>query len=119
MSKDDPFDLTGLEVTADLIANQRKVGTGPKPKRPRLDGQFIRVPFEAVKLFSPQGRVVLQLLYLVWWHRSRTVVLANKKLTEWGVSRYQKYRALENLERAGLMSVERRVAKSPRVTLLG
>jgi hypothetical protein len=119
MSKDDPFNLESLTTAADLIARQRKIGMGPKPKRPRLDGQFILVPFEAVQLFSPRGRVVLQLLYLAWWHRSRTVVLANRKLGEWGVSRYQKYRALENLERAGLISVERRVAKNPRVTLLG
>jgi hypothetical protein len=118
VSKDNPFSLEGLTATADLIANQRKVGTGPKPKRPRLDGQFIRVPFKAIEGFSPQDRVMLRLLYLVWWHRSQTVLLPNKGLAGWGVSRQQKHKALRKLERAGRIAVEWRQRKSPRVTLL-
>jgi hypothetical protein len=118
MSKDDPFDLTDLQVTADLIANQRKTATPKAARRERLDGQFINVPFEAVMMFSPQSRVLLRLLYLAWWHRRKTVVLANKELAEWGVSRKQKLKALRKLEQAGTIAVEWRKRKSPRVTIL-
>jgi hypothetical protein len=76
------------------------------------------VPFEALPGFRPQDRVLLRLLYLAWFNRSGTVVLANKGLAEWGVSRGQKDRALRNLERTGRIVVERRRRRSPRVTLL-
>ena len=117
MSKENPFDPGALAATEDLIANQRKTAA-PRVRRNRPDGQFIRVPFEAVAAFPPPVRVLLRLLYLAWWHRSTTVVLANKALAEWGVTRGQKYRALQSLEEAGWIAVEQRPDKSPRVTLL-
>jgi hypothetical protein len=117
VSKDDPFDLKNLTATEDLIANQRKTAASVTLPRERLVGQFILVPFEMVPAFSPQSRVLLRLLYLIRWRRRNTVVLANKELAKWGVSRKQKLKALRKLEQAGHIVVEWRKRKSPRVTL--
>jgi hypothetical protein len=119
MSKDDPFDPKALAASIDLIANQRKTGTGPKPKRPRLKGRFILVPFDAYPMFRAQELVALRVLYLTRCERSQTVVLTNKGLADWGVSRHQKLKALRRLERAGHIAVEWRQRKNPRVTLRG
>ena len=113
----EPFDLEALRASVDLVGNQRKM-TAPKARRERPEGQFIRVPFKAVAHFTPRNRVLLRLLYLAWFNRSQMIVLANKELAEWGVSRYQKYRALQELEEAGCIAVEHRQRRSPRVTLL-
>lgn len=57
------------------------------------------------------------------WYRSRlarsvSVALGQAALAGFGVSRQAKYRALGELERAGLVSVDRRSRKSPEVTVL-
>src|SRR5262249_47661546 len=49
---------------------------------------------------------------------SRAVELSSTRLSRIGVSRWQKYEALDDLESAGLISVERRPRKNPLVTLL-
>jgi DNA-binding transcriptional ArsR family regulator len=57
----------------------------------------------------------------IWhWHfikKERTITLSIRKLVEIGVKRGSAYRALSALEEAGLISVERHVGRSPRVTL--
>ena len=50
--------------------------------------------------------------------KSRTVTLPLAELTELGVNKDQKYRALAKLETAGLIRVERAVGRTSRVTLL-
>jgi hypothetical protein len=46
------------------------------------------------------------------------VVVANQTLSTWGGGRREKYKALRQLEAAGLVSVEWRQRRSPLVTLL-
>jgi len=50
--------------------------------------------------------------------RSETVKLSSRSLTELGVDRHAKYRALAALERAGLVRVTRLPGQNPLVTLL-
>jgi len=52
-------------------------------------------------------------LHLHWKHHGEPFKLANGMLDYDGVSRYSKWRALNELERRGLISVERRQRKSP------
>ena len=53
--------------------------------------------------------VALDLLYLAWrGGKGEAVKLANRRLRRDGVSRYSKWRALKDLERRGLIAVERR-----------
>jgi hypothetical protein len=60
---------------------------------------------------------------LALWHEaarsgSRCVALSNTLCLRFHVERNAKYRALRSLELAGLVVVERRRGRSPRVTLL-
>jgi hypothetical protein len=47
------------------------------------------------------------------------VSLANAALRDCGVNRFMKWRTLQDLEKAGLIRIERFPGKSPRITLLG
>jgi hypothetical protein len=69
-------------------------------------------------LLCPQALVWHRLHYLAWKTGSATVTLANKTLAEMGVSRSIKSRALQLLERDGLIKVKRRGRHSPTVTII-
>ena len=56
--------------------------------------------------------------YLVGLTNSPTVKLTQAILNLFGVSRYSKYRALEELKRAGLIRIEATVGKNPKITVL-
>ena len=58
------------------------------------------------------------LWFLAGLKNTCVVLLANGRLSGFGVNRSAKYRALNSLEAAGLVSVQRRRGRSPRVTLL-
>ena len=58
------------------------------------------------------------LWYLHRLKKSKPFALAQARLDGFGITRQAKYRALEALEAAGLVSVERRPKKSPIVTIL-
>jgi DNA-binding FadR family transcriptional regulator len=63
-------------------------------------------------------RVALYLLHRNWKEGGRSSPLANGVVEEYGVSRRQKWEALRELERLGLVQVERRPRKSPLVTVI-
>jgi len=89
-----------------------------KPKEP-----FVKVPLwwaaEAAKATkTPKALVWLRLLHMAWKANSPTFPLPNGKLESEGVSRFAKYRALRELEAAGLVVVERRHGKSPLVSIV-
>ena len=64
-------------------------------------------------------KVAIALWFLSGLNRqARTVKLSGKVLREMGVGRHAGYRGLDSLEKAGLVSVERRPGQSPLVTLL-
>jgi hypothetical protein len=58
-----------------------------------------------------------QLVYLHWKGKGAPVKLTNSWLAEYGVSPAGKLRALDDLERRGLATVERHPGKAPLVTL--
>jgi DNA-binding HxlR family transcriptional regulator len=62
--------------------------------------------------------VVAYMLHASWKTRSLTFTMPNGWLEERGVSRKAKSQVLRDLEAAGLVTVERRDRKSPRVTIL-
>ena len=69
----------------------------------------------------PPGRS-LQVGIALWYeagrHESHIVPLGNIAAHAFGLDRNAKYRALAWLERAGLVKVERKLGRSPIVTLL-
>jgi len=105
------------------------VGTPPDPtrrprKRPSV-GYFVRGPIPLAWL-SAAGRLPGRSLHvgvLIWFlsglHRgARTVKLTAQWRGSMGLERHAASRALERLQRAGLVEVDRKPGRSPRVTLL-
>jgi hypothetical protein len=84
---------------------------------------FVKVPLwwitEASRAMkTPMALVAIELLYAAWKTRSSTVSMPNGRLAKLGVSREVKRRALQKLEVAGLIRVDRRHGKTPLVTLV-
>jgi hypothetical protein len=108
------------EIAAELAkAKATQNGTGPKRTEP-----FLQIPHRAILAGSRVlgGRRLLVWLYIhhrVWSDKNNTVRIGNVTLGSWGVRRMTKYRALRDLEKAGLISVEWRDRKSPLVTVRG
>ena len=120
MPERDPFDLDALRVDP-ADPDLRPKGATRKPKWRK---QFVRVPWKWIDRLKDASRigtyrVALHLLYETWRNGGRAIVLSNSALKDAGVSRWAKWDALLELERLGLIAVERRPSKSPLVTLLG
>ena len=84
---------------------------------------FVMVPWTWVELLkgvksAQTYRVALVLLYASWKSRGAPVKLPNGMLEIDGVRRQSKWRALAELERRGLITVERRPSRSPIVRVL-
>jgi hypothetical protein len=118
MTGGDPFDLENLRLRAEL----REQLITPKKIRKRRE-QFVVVPWTWIeRLKGADGqtyRVAMYLLHLHWKGNGCPIKLANGMLTMDGVPRETKRRALQDLERRGLIAVERYPRKSPVVKLCG
>jgi hypothetical protein len=66
----------------------------------------------------PKAIVWIWLVHRVWHQKSRTIAVPNGALAKLGVSREMKRRALQQLETAGLVILERPSRKTLLVTLL-
>jgi hypothetical protein len=114
------LDTTSAEFAAPPGASPPGAGARSTPKRrqrftivPQAWSERLR---EARHLST--YRVALFLLYRHWWTKGRPVKLSNVAMAAEGVPRREKWRALADLERLGLVAVERRPKKSPVVTVL-
>jgi hypothetical protein len=112
----DPYDLENLRLSPELEVRR----VTPRKLQKRRE-QFVMVPFSWLdRLKGASGRtyrLALLLLHLSWRTKGGPVKLANGMLKLDGVSRYSKWRALTELERRGLITVERRFRKSPQIRL--
>src|SRR5262249_23282844 len=95
----------------------------PKHKRKKWQPRFVAVPLAwAEQLQTCDSvaayRLALLLLYEHWHANGAKVCLANALAAKWGILPEAKRRALADLERMGLVSVERRSRKTPLVTVL-
>jgi hypothetical protein len=121
-NKNDPFDLEKFRLSPeDMKAYAGKAA--PRSARRPASRQFTIVPrawsdrLEAAR-YASTYKLALHLLHQDWKNGGRRITLANAVLTNAGVSRGQKWRALRELERLKLIEIERRRRKSPLVTLL-
>jgi hypothetical protein len=71
-----------------------------------------------VRLPRRAWAVYLVLLLRCRLNRNQTVMLTSRYLSRFGLSRNDKSRGLSDLERAGLILVERRSRRNPTITLL-
>jgi ribosomal protein S19E (S16A) len=67
---------------------------------------------------TPATAVMIHLLYAQWKAKRATFGLPNGALKKAGASRKVKRRVLRQLEAAGLITVERRHGKTPKVTVV-
>ena len=99
-------------------------GTHHGRKVSPVQGKFIAGPIP-VSWVCQAGRLGVKTLLvgLALWHikglrKSNTFIVSNLMLGEWEIQPDAKSRALRKLERAGLIRVERRGKRSPKVTIL-
>jgi hypothetical protein len=113
----DAFNLNSLRVDpADARFQQ-------PTKTKKWRREFVRVPWAWVERLQSAKRVSTYrlahlLLYESWRIGGRPVVLSNVFTKTEGLSRRSKWRALVELETLGLVRVERRPRRSPRLVLL-
>jgi hypothetical protein len=95
-----------------------------KPPRHKAGEYFLRGPIpwkwlaQAARLPGKALHVANVVWFLAGIKSGRTVALSGSVLGDLGVDRYAKYRGLEALEKAGLVSVSRHVGRNPVVTIL-
>lgn len=95
-----------------------------KVRRHKPGMNFLRGPIPLdwlTRATSLQGRalhVALALWFLAGVRKTWSVPLSNETAELFGVQRYAKYRALTALERAGLVTIQKKQGRSPIVTLL-
>jgi hypothetical protein len=125
--EDDPYaDVKQHRLTPELRRLIEQAGQAKAPRKPLTKSKkpyFIMVPSWWVdRLETPRNPatypLVLQLLHLAWKRGSPSVDLSNERLAGSGVSRWAKWRVLADLEKLGLVTVERRRGKSPRVGVI-
>jgi hypothetical protein len=115
MSHVDPFDLKGLVLPRERLA------VVPRKTQKRRQ-HFVKVPWIWIERLnkSPGNtyRVALYVLYEHWKHSGKAFLLPNGMLAADGVTRFSKWRALGELEKLGLIRIERRQRKSPILTVI-
>ena len=114
-------------TTDNDIPTQRLVWNGAgyvEPTQRRTKPQFIKGPIpllwlsQASRLPGKALHVANMLWYLAGVNSSKELVLSTTRFSDWGVSRFQKLRALTALEQAGLIKVRRGTGRNPRVWIL-
>ena len=114
----DDFDLENLRLPADIVRPRRVVEPHKLEKRRK---HFVQLPWTWVEALSGASgqtwQLAAHLLYLNWKGKGAPIKQANGMLEIDGINRQAKWRALSGLERRGLVTVERRPARSPLVTL--
>jgi hypothetical protein len=99
-------------------------GATQPPKKKSTGGHFVKVPLFWLDRLGKAARpastypVALHLLYVSWKAQGRPVYLSNVALTVVGISPRAKWRALGELERLGLIEVERQPGRTPKIVLV-
>ena len=92
--------------------------------RPKPGQGFVKGPIPlpwleiAARLPGKSIHAGIALWYVAGLTRSRSVPLSNIAGLRFGIDRNAKYRALQWLESAGLVAVERKLGRAPLVTIL-
>jgi hypothetical protein len=115
----DELEIEKLRLLVNIVVPERRAIEPRKLEKRRK--HFVRVPWhwvEALKGATGQTCLLaLHLLYLHWKGNCAPIKLANGMLEIDGINRWSKWRALSELERRGLVTVERRRSRSPLVTV--
>jgi hypothetical protein len=116
------WNVDGLRLRQDG-AERLQGGTRQGRRVSSIKGKFIAGPVDVSWVCQARRLGVTALFVgLALWHlkglrKTDTFIVSNLMLQEWGILPDAKRRAIRALERAGLIKVERRGKRSPRVTL--
>jgi hypothetical protein len=107
-------------VSEEELAELKRAAWKKKIKSQRKSRSFILVPRAWVERLRKTHsvatyRVAHHLLYRHFREKGRSFPLGNGALLEERVDRFAKWRALEELEELGLISINRRPRKSPQI----
>jgi hypothetical protein len=111
------------DLEREFQAFKREVCQPSSAKRKKASAAFVQVPVwwaeaAAKATRTPSFLVCIELLHRAWKAKSMTFAPPNWRLAKSGVSREVKRRVLRDLEAAGLIVVDRRHGKTPRITLV-
>jgi len=118
----DPFDPRHLAANDDFVVANAQARRS-KSERGTPDGGYIRIPLAWHRLAvaacgSAQQLACAELLYrAAVIQRTTTPTMPTEALKEYGIDRQVRRRTLDALEAAGLVAVERRANRNPRVTI--
>ena len=119
MTENDPYaDLKQHRMTPEILATLAVV-----PRKIQKQRQhFVKVPWTWIERlagarYTATYRVALHILYR-HWRGGEPFALPNGMMSREGVERRAKWRGLMELERLGLVAIERRQRKSPLITVL-
>lgn len=119
----DRFNIDALRIDpTDPTYVPRGRGTA-KTRKEKWERQYILFPWSWLDRLKAVDRgatwrLALFIVYENWRSGGRTIKLTNIMAAEVGVSPDAKGRAIDDLEQAGLIEVERRPKRSPRISLL-
>lgn len=104
------------------VKRRRELEAAAPVKRRKAE-PFVKVPLwwiaQATKATNTgRALVCVELLYAAWKTKRSTFPLPNSRLAKLGITRETKRRVLRDLERAGLVAVERPSRKTPIITLV-
>ena len=114
-----PIDLDRLRLASRPRQSRCDKHIGLKPGQGFVKGP-IPLPWLEIAARLP-GKSIhagLALWYVSGLTRSRSVPLSNIASRRFGLDRNAKYRALQWLEEAGLVAVQRKLGRAPLVTIL-
>lgn len=115
-----------MDLDPKKLTYRPKAERPPKAKPPRHGPgeKFLKGPVpwawveKAGRLKGHALHVGIALWLLAGINKNRTVKLSSSPLDNLGVSRFSMYRALQKLESAGLITVDRHTGRNPVVTIL-
>ena len=119
----EPFDPGNFRL-CEKPTNSTRKAQAPFWRRLSPDAPFLAGPVDMLWLSQVRnlGVTALWVGLLLWFlrglRRNNNFIVSNRMLRNWGVEPDAKTRALRKLEKAKLISVERRGRRSPRVTIL-
>ena len=104
-------------LAADCAARLKKDLT--QSLKPLIDDSLLDWLSKAAQLPGKSLHLAVVLCFLACVRDTYQVVLNNSTSQQFGVDRNAKYRAMRWLENAGLIRVDRKLGRSPLVTILG
>jgi hypothetical protein len=110
-----PLDLSKLRIDAEQFQSKAK----PR-KLKKWQRHYVQVPWSWVERLQSAKRVstyrlALLLLYEAWKNGGKPLALSNVLAAEVGLSRQTKWLGAVELERIGLIRIERRKGRAPRL----